>query len=179
MANETAETGCCPRFNPEPWDDKVHEWKDKLFARGDVCQLFHIPLNMGKVVTGIWTKIQAAEAAVPTDEFLMLAYDPSPWKSELYFAVAKKPPDVETTTLSGTFISKVFEGPFNAVPKWMKEMEAFVAAKGKRIKKQYFYYTTCPKVREGLRQKLRGGLRRDGKLKHGAGSETADNVTLC
>jgi hypothetical protein len=27
----------------------------------------------------------------------------------------------------------------------MREMEAHVSRKGKTIKKQYFYYTTCPK----------------------------------
>jgi hypothetical protein len=29
--------------------------------------------------------------------------------------------------------------------KWIETMEAFVAAKGKTLRKLYFYYTTCPK----------------------------------
>ncbi len=139
------ETGCCPRFDPIPWDEKVFVWKDKPFVKGVVHQIFHIPIDMGKVVAGLWGRIQAAQAAVPTNEFVMLAYDPSPWKSELYFAVSKQVPDTENIAISGTFLSKVFEGPYSAVPKWMKEMEVVAANKGKKIKKQYFYYTTCPK----------------------------------
>jgi hypothetical protein len=48
-------------------------------------------------------------------------------------------------TISGIFLSKVFEGHFSNIGKWIKEMQAFVATKGKPIRKLYFYYTTCPK----------------------------------
>ncbi len=47
--------------------------------------------------------------------------------------------------LSGDYLTKVFEGPFKDVPKWEKEMEAFVKEKGKQAKKIYYFYTTCPK----------------------------------
>jgi predicted nucleic-acid-binding Zn-ribbon protein len=47
--------------------------------------------------------------------------------------------------ISGTFLSKVFDGPYNAVPKWIKEMDAYVASQKKSVLKYYFYYTTCPK----------------------------------
>jgi len=45
----------------------------------------------------------------------------SPWKSELYFAVSKQVPEAENVPISGTFLSKVFEDPYSAVPEWMKE----------------------------------------------------------
>ena len=79
------------------------------------------------------------------DTFLWLSYDPSPWKSEHYIAVTKQVPNAENVKLSGTFMSKVFDGPFNAVPKWIKEMEGYLTTKGKKAKKYYFYFTTCPK----------------------------------
>ncbi|MEK7611126.1 MAG: hydrolase [Patescibacteria group bacterium] len=74
---ETSETGCCPRFSPEPWDEKEMTWTDKLFLKDHVRSFFHIPLNFGQVM--------------------------------------------------------------------VKEMGTFVTAKGKQIKKLYFFYTTCPK----------------------------------
>ena len=49
------------------------------------------------------------------------------------------------TTLSGTFLSKVFEGPYRLVPKWMKTMQEHVTAQGKTPAKTYCYYTTCPR----------------------------------
>jgi hypothetical protein len=46
--------------------------------------------------------------------------------------------------ISGDFLSKVFEGPFQNAGKWLKEMNTYVRSKGKEPKKVYFFYTTCP-----------------------------------
>ena len=113
--------------------------------KGVVRQLFHMPLNMGPVLSKMFKKMESAGASVPPEEILMLAYDPSPWKCEMYVNVTKEVPEFEAVRISGTFISKVFDGPYNSVPKWIKEMDVFLAGKGKQAKKYYFYYTTCPK----------------------------------
>lgn len=47
---ENSETGCCPRFDPEPWDKKEVTFDDRLFVRDHVTSFFHIPLNFGKVM---------------------------------------------------------------------------------------------------------------------------------
>ena len=139
------EKQCCPEFDPKTLDEKTHVWKDKPFIEDDVMQIMHIPLNMGKVITRMWKKVDEAKAAPPNKEFLILAYDPSPWKSELYMTVTKEVPDAKNVKISGTFMSKVFDGPYNAVPKYIKEMEAYVSSQGKTILKHYFHYTYCPK----------------------------------
>ena len=54
-------------------------------------------------------------------------------------------PDVQMARISGTFMTKIFEGPYWNAGKWTKEMDVYVKKKGKKIKKMYFYYTTCPK----------------------------------
>ncbi len=51
----------------------------------------------------------------------------------------------ETVTLSGTFLTRVYEGPFRDAPKWCADMTAYVAAKGRTPKKMYLAYTTCPR----------------------------------
>ena len=48
-------------------------------------------------------------------------------------------------TLSGTYLTRVFEGPFQNVGKWVQEMQKYMEKKNKKIKKLYFSYTTCPK----------------------------------
>jgi len=136
---------CCVKVDPGKWDKKTHEWKNKLFIRDYVVQLFHIPLNMGPVVTRMMKKIDAADASPKKEDFIMLAYDPSPWKSEIYMTVTHDVPNAEMTTLSGTFLSRVYDGPYQDVPKWMKEQEAYVHREGKEIMKHYFFFTTCPK----------------------------------
>ncbi|MDD4358922.1 MAG: hypothetical protein PHY30_03860 [Candidatus Pacebacteria bacterium] len=76
---------------------------------------------------------------------MCLVYDPSAWKSEYYISVNKEVLGVENVRLSGTFLTKVFDGPYNDVPKWIKGMDEYLKNKGKQAKKYYFYYTTCPK----------------------------------
>lgn len=138
---------CCPKFDPTLWDEKTHVWQDKLFILDTVPQLFHIPLpwSVGRTIGGLWKIAQEAEATPDVKDFLMIAYDPSPWKSEFYLAVTKEVPGAKNAKLSGTFLSKVFDGPYNDVPKWIKEMDKYVVSQGKKTLKYYFYYTTCPK----------------------------------
>lgn len=140
----TSETGCCPRFEPAPWDDQEFHFKDKLFVRGRTIQFLHVPLNMSRMMTGVWKKIRAAGADSP-NQFLVLSCDPSPWRGEHYFAVTKEVPGLENVRLSGDFLTKVFEGPFRDAGRWARETAEFAAAKGRPMQRLFFYYTTCPK----------------------------------
>jgi hypothetical protein len=138
---------CCLVFDPIPWDNITHEWVDKPFIREYLPQLFHMPLPsmMGKVIGRMWKKAQDAGAAPEIKDFLLLAFDPSPWKSELYMNVTKEVQDAENVKLTGTFVSKVFDGPYNNVPKYLKEFRRYLETTGQKAKKYYFYFTTCPK----------------------------------
>lgn len=140
---ENSETGCCLRFNPEPWDEKEVTFKDKLFVKDHVTSFFHIPLNFGKVMVQNLEKIQAADALEP--EPIMLSDEKSLWGSDIYIAVSKDVPGAETVKISGTFLTKVFEGPYKDVRKWIQEMKAWLESKAANMKKMYFFYTTCPK----------------------------------
>lgn len=138
-------TECCPQFDPAVLDNKTHDWYEKLFLVNDVVQFMHIPLNMGHVVTKMFKKIQNANASPDTKDFLMLCYDPSPWKSQIHMTITKAIPGENVVKLTGTFVSKVFDGPYNAVPKWITEMDAMLATKGQKALKYYFHYAYCPK----------------------------------
>ena len=138
---------CCPPFDLQPWQHKTHTWKEKRFIKDTVPEFFHTPLPwmVKKVMMRMWGKAQAAEAAPDMKDFLLLAYDPSPWKGEFYLSVTEEVSEAENVRLSGTFISKIFDGPYNRIPKYIKEMEQYLRGLGKESKKYYFYYTTCPK----------------------------------
>jgi hypothetical protein len=137
-------TQCCPRFNPAGWDEQELHFQDKLFVKAKTRSLFHIPINMGSVFPKTFSSIQKAHAQ-SDDNFIVLSYDPSAWTGEHYFAVTKDVPDQQMVNMTGDFLTKVFEGPYKNAPKWEKKMQAFVAEKGKHLKKTYFFYTTCPK----------------------------------
>jgi len=140
---EQSETGCCPRFDPEPWHEKEITWQDKLFIKDRVRSFFHIPLNFGQVIVKNMEKITAADALTPQP--LMLSDDKSLWRTDVYIAVSKEVPGAEMESVSGTFLTKVFEGAYRDAAKWVKEMKAYVEAKGRKTEKLYFFYTTCPK----------------------------------
>jgi hypothetical protein len=144
MSMSTQETAeCCPKFEPAPWDDKLVTWDNKRFLKGRVVSFLHIPLNFGSVMTRSMATIEAAGAA--TSEMIVLSDENSLWGADVYIAISKDIPGAKTTTLSGTFLSKVFEGPYRNVRNWALEMKSFVKGKGKTMRKMYFFYTTCPK----------------------------------
>jgi hypothetical protein len=139
---------CCPPFDTKPWDEVRHEWENKLFLKKTIPQLFHIPLPgvLNKAISQMWAEAQKYGVAPEIKDFLLLTYDPSPWKSELYLTITKEiPGEPDLVKLSGTFISKVFDGPYQNIPKYILDMESFLQDQGKKAQKYYFYFTTCPK----------------------------------
>jgi hypothetical protein len=151
MANElprtdpsTSETGCCPRFQPEPWESGTFFLDRMLFAKVSTRNFMHMPLNMGKVMTAAMKTIRQAGAELP-DDYLILSKDLSPWRSDHYFRIAKEIPGLAMERLTGTFLTKVYEGPFQQMPLWIKDMEAFVSSQGKKADDYFAFYTTCPK----------------------------------
>lgn len=136
-------TGCCDPFDPAPWDNKEITWKDKIFVKDHVASFLHIPLNFGQKVVKNMKLIEKAQAKSPYQ--LMLTDEKSLWGSDIYIDVSKEVPGAEMDKISGTFLTKVFEGPYQNAGKWAKEMQDYVKSKGKEAKKLYFSYTTCPK----------------------------------
>ena len=135
-------TGCCEPFDPKPWQDKKIVWKDKLFVKDQVTSFLHIPLNMGKKIIKNMELIEKARAKAPYQ--LMLTDEKSLWGCDIYIDVIKKVPSAQMSTLSGTFLTKVFEGPYQNAGIWAKEMEEYIKSKDQKLKKLYFSYTTCP-----------------------------------
>jgi hypothetical protein len=141
--NTIKSTGCCEPFDPGLWQEKEITWQDKKFVKDHVTSLFHMPLNMGKKIVKNMGLIEKAGAKAPHQ--LMLTDENSPWGSDIYIDVVKDVPGVEMATLSGTFLTKVYEGPYRNAGKWAEDMTGYVKGKGKETKNMYFSYTTCPK----------------------------------
>ena len=140
---DNAETGCCARLDAAKWDERVFEWKGKPFLKDHIRALMHIPLNYGSVISRDHAAIEKAEA-YPEDP-LWLSDEVSPWGSDLYVAVDRDVPKATMERISGRFLTKVFDGPYRDVGKWMKEMEHRVAEKGEKLDRVYSFYATCPK----------------------------------
>lgn len=137
-------TGCCPRFNPEGWDGQELHFDRKDFVRGTTVGLLHIPLNMGRVFTRIQGHIEDANAYSP-DNCIVLSRDLSAWQAEHLFSISNTVAGEDNVTLTGDYITKVFEGPYRDAKTWYEEMKDLARTKGVDSDEVYFFYTTCPK----------------------------------
>lgn len=151
------ETGCCAKFNPVGWDDRVLHFKDKPFVRATTKSAMYVPLNMGRVFERVQRHIENA-AALSDDEVLVLSRELGPWEAEHYFAVTADVEGEEMTTLSGDFLTRVFEGPYPKAKDWAHEMEVAARAHGKTPGRVFMYYTTCPRCAKAYGENYVVGL---------------------
>ena len=137
------DTGCCPRFDPGPWEEQFFVWEDKKFIKGSVFTLYFMPVNFGRVVRRLTGLAEAAGATTP--DWMGLSDHTSRWNMDFYLAVDKEVPGAENVSLNGRFFTKVYEGAFRQTGEWCDDYEAVAKEKGLDIKKWYMWYTTCPK----------------------------------
>jgi len=140
---DNAETGCCAKLDAALWDGRRLEWNEKPFLKDHIRSLLHVPLNFGSVISRDHAAIEETEAY--PEEPIWLSDEVSPWGSDVYVAVDRDVPNAKIERLSGTFVTKVFEGPYRNVGRWMEEMDRYVSDQGLQSKKTYFFYATCPK----------------------------------
>jgi hypothetical protein len=141
--DESMEEECCPKFDPEPWDGRMLEWEKKRFIRDRVRTFLFMPLTFGGVITRMNGKVEKAGANIP--DWLCLSDHTSKWNMDVYLAVDREIPDAENVTLSGKFLSRVYEGPYQDTGEWCDDFKEYARQKGVEIKKWYMWYTTCPK----------------------------------
>ena len=137
------EKECCPKFDPRPWENKIFEWNNKKFVKDKVFTLFYMPINFGSVITRMMNKMEKAGAVAPDN--ICLSDHTTKWNMNIYVAADKDVPDAENVTISGRFMSKVYEGKFKETGKWVRDFGEYAKSKNILIKKMYMWYTTCPK----------------------------------
>ena len=86
-----SETGCCDKFNPEPWNEKEVVFDNRKFVKDRVMSIFHIPMNFSAVMKRNMDKIDKESAL--SAEPIILSDENSLWGSDLYISVTKDVPD--------------------------------------------------------------------------------------
>lgn len=138
---------CCPKFEPERWDDKTFNWNDKQFIKESIPTIFHMPFpkSIGKKVAKMMALADKWDSLSDDKlEDLLLFNDPTPFKSDLYLSVAEEVPTAHNIRLSGTFMSKVYDGPYSHAPKFMKQMNEHLRAQDKKVGGYYVHHAYCP-----------------------------------
>jgi hypothetical protein len=136
-------TQCCPRFDPTGWDLQELHFENKRFLKAKTHSLFHIPLNVPSVFSEA-LKVVQDKNAISDDNFIVLSCEKSPWTAEHLFSVNREIPGREMVKLTGSYLTKVFEGSFKSKICWRQQLENLLQIKGKKLKKMYYFYTTCP-----------------------------------
>ncbi|MFA5303880.1 MAG: hydrolase [Candidatus Nanoarchaeia archaeon] len=143
MKNEAV---CCPKFtetDAKAWNEKTFIWKDKKFIKGKVFSWFYMPINFGQVMKRMDKNARASGAKILDN--LCLAEHSSKWNMDVYLAVDKIVKNEENVTLSGKFLSKVYEGSYKDTDKWCRDFTEYAKEKKATIKNWFMWYTTCPK----------------------------------
>lgn len=140
MENEAV---CCPRFDPEPWQEKEFEWNEKKFIKTNAITFLYVPLSFGSAMRRLDKLVREAGATFVDN--MALSDHTSKWNMDVYAAVDREVPGAENVTLSGRFLSKVYEGDFKDTGKWGEDFKQYAASKGAKIDTWYMWYTTCPK----------------------------------
>lgn len=139
------ETGCCPVPNINDWDKQKISFEDRHFVRMYTKSFMFVPLNMGKIMTGLNDKVAKSGLSLPLEQTMILSRDLSPWKAEQLYSVSSPIDGMDNVCLDGTFLAQVFEGPYKDAGKWYKTMQTYAQDSGYEAKSIYFCYTTCPK----------------------------------
>jgi hypothetical protein len=149
------EADSCPVFDVARWNDKVYTWENKMFIRGTMPQVLHFPLPgmIKRIMKKLWKQAAEAGAESSQEDFLMLTYDLSPWLCEFYMTVTRSVPGADNVILSGTYFTKVFDGPFSLVPQYINEMDILLTQKDMLAKKYYFYEAACPLCERKYKEK--------------------------
>lgn len=142
-----SETDCCTLIDPKEWDGLEVVFDNKLFVLARTHAVFHVPVDMGRVFSRVQAHLEAADAYDP-EGFLVLSRDLGAWTSEHFFAATRDVPDEEMVRLSGTFVTRVFDGPYSEGKRWYDEMKALAKARGNPDGEVYFFYTACPSCAE-------------------------------
>lgn len=138
------ETGCCAIPDVAAWDEQGVTFKNKLFIRGYTRSIMYVPLNMSRVMAKLQHQAEDANAEMPPEQAMILSREISPWKAEHLYAVSHTVDGADNVALSGTYLTKVFEGPFKNAGQWHKQLIEFVGEHHKAATNTYFFYTTCP-----------------------------------
>lgn len=137
------ETGCCPLLKAGDWNKKVFKWRDKPFYRTSYLSIFHIPLNLGSVITKTMSELESKKLVKPP--ILMLSKEDGLFSSTMLISLARDAKDLPVEKLTGEFTSMLFEGDYKDTGKWVQEILNYVQSKGKKTDYLLFWYGTCPK----------------------------------
>ena len=133
---------CCRILAAAEWDKKEIIWRDKPFYESRYRAFFHVPVNIGKKIAEGMKKISEAGLAA---ESMVLVKNEGLFGADILIPIAKKTNIFETELITGKFLTRIFEGHYGDMRRWIKETKKYCREKGFSPKEFIFWYAICPK----------------------------------
>lgn len=137
---------CCPVFDATKWNEQTFTWENKQFIRGTMPQILHFsfPGLARRTMKKLWKQAADANAQPDREDFLILTHDLSAFKGEIFMPVTHPVPGADNVRFSGTYFTKVFNGPFTLVPHYENQMDIILSHRHMLAKRYFFHSTVCP-----------------------------------
>ena len=135
---------CCPRLKKRDWEKRTWKWDDKKFYKKHYFSIFHMPINLGSVLTKS-CEMLSQKRLLPRGDPIMLCRNENFWGGDIYIEVVRDSKSVPLEGISGKFITKLFEGQYKEARMWLMAMNAWCKAKGYDVEEIMAFYGTCPK----------------------------------
>jgi hypothetical protein len=134
--------GHCPRLDPQQWDGRFWEWREKPFYRATYWCVLGIPLNLDSVVEKAMTDIRGY--GLTADPLIILSRDETMFHSSLLIAINKETDQLPVETISGSFYSRLYEGRYADKRRHNEDIKADLRERELTAKELYHYHATCP-----------------------------------
>jgi hypothetical protein len=133
---------CCKVLSPAEWDKKEIIWRDKPFYKDHYLAFLHVPINFGgKIIKGLEIVKEGGLFA----EQMVLTRNDTLWGADLLIPISRNAKRFETEVLSGKFMTRLFEGQYGDMRRWINETKKWCEGKGTKVQEFIFWYATCPK----------------------------------
>jgi len=132
---------CCQPLSPLEWDKKELIWRDKPFYVSRYRSFLHVPINIGKKIAEGMKKI--SEAGLQAEP-MVLSRNETMWGAEILIPISGKAGRFRIELLTGRFLTRLFEGNYADIKKWVKETKKYCESRGFSAKEFIFWYATCP-----------------------------------
>lgn len=142
---------CCKILSPAEWDRKEIVWRDKPFYKSRYLAFFHVPVNLGSKITGGMRRIK--EAGLEAEQ-MMFSRNDGMWGADMLIPVKNKTDVFDIELITGRFFTRLFEGHYGDMGKWIKETRSYCVEKGYEPEEFIFWYATCPKCAKKFGDKV-------------------------
>ncbi len=133
----------CPKLSKEEWHLTKHVWDKRPFFKTHYRCFLNIPTNLQAVVRKSLEMLR--QRKLLDDQPMIFSVRENAWGGNLLISIKKHVRDLETRSLSGHYISFLFNGDYGNVPTWVKKVAEYGQREYLNFSELLIWHVTCPR----------------------------------